>query len=197
MSLIFTETTLRLRAKCPSFGNRVGSIPEFTQATDPNSALAVPYCFVIPLDDVGELPESNGTYQKINTRFSTLLCLDHSKFKKQSGDGKKYFYSVDDINILRKEIFNALLDWKPITPMSALKVTYDAGEFINMEESRLWYQFSWNLSYFVDHTNTVDPDDLIEQLFEAYVPEGADGSVLPEDYWEAFDYRDPDNYLPE
>lgn len=124
-----------LRARCPIFGNNVAGAAEFKSLQE-SSAFAVPFAFVIPLDDApGESQSSNSVRQVLADSFAVIVAVSNTADEKGQG-------SVAAIHSIRATLWSALLGWRPSDRYNG--VTYEGGNLLALDRARLWYQFEFS-----------------------------------------------------
>lgn len=123
-----------LRARCPSFANRVSGAAQFKMLPE-TAALAVPCAYVIPLDDSpGESRAQNSVRQQLTDSFSVVAVLSNSNDEKGQG-------ASASVHSMRLELWAALLGWRPAARYSG--ITYEGGQLIALDRARAWYQFEF------------------------------------------------------
>lgn len=124
----------RLRATCPSFGQRVAGAAEFA-ALPQNAKVALPAAFVIPMDDrAGEQESQNRYRQALTDRVAVVMVLDNSADRRGQA-------AAAEVHSLRAEVWRALLLWPPGPEYDGL--FYEGGQGLLMDAARLYYQLEF------------------------------------------------------
>ena len=133
MKLSLIIEALRERAK--SFDGRVAGAAEF-QALDANAKMTLPAAYVIPTGDTAGAQESQTDYyQVISEGFAVVVVLDNRR------DLRGQMAAFDAVDIIRREIFLAILGWEPDGDTHA--ISYDGGQVVEMNRASLYYQFDF------------------------------------------------------
>jgi hypothetical protein len=126
----------QLRTYCPSFGGRVAGSAHFKRLKE-ESTLTVPAAYVIPLDDnPGERMSLNDVRQPITESFAIIVALSNAPDER----GQAAINSAHDS--IRAEIWKAIIGWQP-DPVTYRGVEYQGGNLLDLDRSRLWYQFDF------------------------------------------------------
>jgi hypothetical protein len=126
----------QLRTYCPSFGGRVAGSARF-KGVDEAANLLVPAAYVIPMDDSPGDPMSlNDVRQNLVESFAVVVALDNTPDER----GQAAVNSAHDA--IRAEIWKALLGWQPDKTIYN-GVQYQGGNLLDLDRSRLWYQFDF------------------------------------------------------
>lgn len=124
----------RLRATCPSFGQRVAGAAEFA-ALPQNAKVTLPAAFVIPMDDRAEAQESMNRYrQALTDRVAVVMVLDNTADRRGQA-------AVTTVHSLRTEVWRSLLLWPPGPEYDGL--FYEGGQGLQMDAARLYYQLEF------------------------------------------------------
>lgn len=151
----YSQIIARLKAQCPIFGNRVGASVAFGAALVNSADLAVPHCFVMPVDfkDHSALdydqtfPEALRT-KVIQERFSTVICLDNSINRGLKDGGKNSIIPLDMLGLIQKQMELAFSGWRPDgLPDDAGQINLYGGEYADSDNKLLWYSFEWAVYY--------------------------------------------------
>ena len=159
--IYLTEVILRLRARCPIFGRRVGGTASFEEATSANAQFATPHAFVVPIGEVADDPVGNAVAQRITETFAIIVTLNNSA---QPEDGRGA-HALDQLEIIKRELNNALLGWEPIqwagtAPDIPVEIAdlmpasradwfrFQRSEHVGMNAGRLWHQFEYASHYY-------------------------------------------------
>lgn len=131
-----------LRARCPSFANRVAGAAQFKLLPE-NASLAVPCAYVVPLDDnPQESISQNSVRQALKDSFAVIVALSNLADER----GQSGAHSVDS---LRGELWAGLIGWRPVplgvdTSQSRYDgIQYEGGSLLALDRARLWYQFEF------------------------------------------------------
>ena len=129
-----TPIVAAVRQRCPSFADRVAGAAEYT-AAQASTALALPYAFVIPLDDTaGESMSENTLRQPLTDAFAVVVAVSNvADPRGQAGTAA--------VEALRRELWSALLGWQPGPEYDAVR--YQGGSLQALDRARLWYQFEF------------------------------------------------------
>jgi hypothetical protein len=171
----------RLRKMCPSFQNRVSGTSAFVKATDVGAAanLAVPYCFVIPMEEKDITPateEHIGTRtQRIWESFATVICVDNSVNTANPVAGLMKLTAMDQIAAIEDEIAKAFDDWVFDSKYDVIR--FYRGRHVEMDGKRMWHQFEWAVEY--DRVPSADPaiQAQIENIVRNVTDDGASYEV--------------------
>lgn len=131
----------QIRTYCPSYAARVAGSARYQRLPE-DANLPAPACYVIPLDDsVGEKMAINDVYQQITESFSVVVVLSNVPDERGQAAG----FNVHDT--ARAELWAALLGWQPDglggNSRYATGIYYQGGNILDMDRSRLWYQFDF------------------------------------------------------
>jgi len=130
-----TTVIQALRARCPSFANRVAGAAEYKPLPE-SAALSVPCAFVIPLDDnPSENKSQNVTRQTMTESFAVIVAISNATDER----GQAAAHSTDTI---RTALWAALLGWSPDEAIYD-GITYEGGSLLSLDRARLWYQFEF------------------------------------------------------
>lgn len=123
-----------LRARCPSFANRVAGAAQFKMLPE-SAAMAVPCAFVLPLDDSPDPPASpNMVRQFLEEGFAVVVAIDNTVDER----GQAGSHTVQS---LRAELWRALLGWQPTAQHNG--ISYSGGNLLQLDRARLWFQFEF------------------------------------------------------
>ena len=126
----------QLRTYCPSFGGRVAGAARFKRL-DENTDLNVPAAYVIPLDDSpGDRMSLNDVRQPLIESFAVIVALSNVPDER----GQAAVNTAHDT--IRAELWHALLGWQPDSTIYR-GVEYQGGNLLDLDRSRLWYQFDF------------------------------------------------------
>lgn len=127
-----------LRARCPSFAQRIAGAAQFKVLPEA-AQLAVPAGFVVPLDDTVEPNQSlNGYRQPVQDSFAVIVALPNTVDERGQA-------SAASVHSLRLELFKALLGWQPEADYDG--IVYEGGQLLAMDRARLWYQFEFSAGF--------------------------------------------------
>lgn len=151
-----TTVIQALRARCPSFANRVAGAAEYKPLPE-SAALSVPCAFVIPLDDnPSENKSQNVTRQAMTESFAVIVAISNTTDER----GQAAAYSTDTI---RAALWAALLGWSPDEAIYD-GITYEGGSLLSLDRARLWYQFEFGAAM------EVGPEDGWQETENAALP---------------------------
>lgn len=126
----------QLRLHCPSFGGRVAGSARFKRLPE-DANLLVPAAYVIPLDDnPGDSLSLNDVRQMLVESFAVIVVISNVPDER----GQAAVNSAHDT--IRAEIWKALLGWQP-DKVIYNGITYQGGNLLDLDRSRLWYQFDF------------------------------------------------------
>lgn len=126
-----------LRERCPVFSDRVGGAAQFKLLPE-STALQVPFAFVIPLDDSPEESRSqNSVRTNLKDSFAVVVAL--SNLTDEKGQA-----ATSTVHGMRGVLWGALLGWQPGPDYDG--IVYDGGHLVQLDRSRLWYQFEFAAS---------------------------------------------------
>ena len=137
-----------LRERCPNFENRVGGAAEWAAVREALN-VKMPSAFVVPL---AETPDSqmspNGYQQTVENSFAVILVVSNEL----SEQGEEAYDSLD---VLRKEVFHALLAWEPYE--DADRIEYGGSSLVMLDRYRLAYQLEFAFDTWLDRSDTWVP----------------------------------------
>jgi len=126
----------QIKTYCPSFVGRVAGAARFKQL-DESANLPVPACYVIPLDDnPGERMSGNDVRQSLVESFAVIVALSNTPDER----GQAACNTAHDT--IRAELWKALIGWQPDQSIYR-GVEYQGGNLLDLDRSRLWYQFDF------------------------------------------------------
>lgn len=179
-----TPVIQQIRNHCASFGGRVAGAARF-KMLDETTTLTVPCAFVIPLDDnPGESMSANSVRMPLIDSFAVIVAVSNAADER----GQAAIESAHDT--LRAELWAALLGWRPdgLGADSRYKgLEYQGGNLLDLDRSRLWYQFDFG-AYM-----EISPTDGWQQTELANLPH-FDGMTINVDYVDPF--ADPNLQYP-
>lgn len=133
-----------LRARCPTFAQRVAGAAEYAAARE-STALAVPFAFVIPVDDEPEPNAAeNGISQRLVETFGVVVAVSNATDERGQASAKA-------IHQVRAELWAALLGWRP-TPQHGL-IAYEGGNLLGLDRARMWWQFEFSTDFYIDDSD--------------------------------------------
>ena len=140
-----------MRTYCPSFAGRVAGAARFKMMEEAAN-MPLPAAYVIPLDDnPGERMSLNDVRQPIIESFAVIVALSNVPDER----GQAAVNSAHDA--IRAEIWRALLRFQP-DPVTYRGIEYQGGNLLDLDRSRLWYQFDFG-AYM-----EIGPDDGWQQV---------------------------------
>lgn len=140
------EVITALRARCPSFANRVAGAAEFN-ALPENGKLTVPSAYVLPLDDKpGDASTGTGYRQELRDSFGVVVALAND------ADLRGQKATADAVRVIRPELFKALLGWGPDDDHGP--ITYEGGQLQDMNRAVLWYRFEFGAETVIEQADT-------------------------------------------
>lgn len=139
-----------LRARCPSFSQRVGGAAQFRNLPE-NINLQVPAAFVVPLDDNPEPNRSqNGFRQTLKESFAVIVVLSNADERGQS--------SANAVHDIRQELWQALLGWQITEDHDPIE--YEGAALLEIDRARIWYQFEFGTQFEIGDEDTYQHSDL-------------------------------------
>ena len=139
-----------LKERCPSFGEsiaarRFAGAAEYAQLSEA-AKLNFPSAYVVPLDDETEQQESsNGYRQIVSDVFAVIVVLSNTTDERGQT-------SIMQVQAIRKELWAALLGWKPDTEHD--RIEYDGGQLMSVDRARLYYQFEFKSAFQINESDT-------------------------------------------
>lgn len=130
----------QLRTYCPAFAAVAPALPRVAGAAEfkmvPETvALPVPCAYVIPLEDSPEAPKSlNAVRQQMVESFAVVVALGNTADERGQA-------SATALHDVRKELWKALLGWKPEADYDG--IAYEGGSLLQIDRARLWYRFEF------------------------------------------------------
>jgi hypothetical protein len=126
----------QLRKHCPSFNGCVAGSARF-KMLDESANMPLPAAYVIPLNDnPGERMSLNDIRQPLIESFAVIVALSNAVDERGQAAVNSAHHSI------RAEIWKALLGWQP-DPVTYRGIEYQGGNLIDLDRSRLWYQFDF------------------------------------------------------
>lgn len=126
----------QLRTYCPSFAGHVAGSARFKRLPE-DANLPVPAAYVIPLDDSPSDSQSlNDTRQTLIESFAVIVVLSNVPDER----GQAAINTAHDA--IRAELWKALLGYQPNKAVYN-GITYQGGHLLELDRSRLWYQFDF------------------------------------------------------
>lgn len=156
-----TNVIIALKQRCPSFGvapnRRFAGAAEFAVIEETQS-MEFPSGYVIPLDDeVAENQSSNGYRQQVRDMFGVVVVFNNKLDERGQ-------HAVTQVrNIIRKELFSALLAWRPDAEHD--RIVYEGGTLLGVNRAHLYYQFEFSA------VTTLDESDTWQAVYNAALPE--------------------------
>lgn len=130
-----TPVVAAVRQRCPSFAQRVAGAAEYAAALA-STSLAVPYAFVIPLDDSpGPRQSENVNRQSLSDAFAVVVAISNTADERGQA-------AAASVELLRRELWAALLGWSPSDEHEG--AVYEGGSLQSLDRARLWYQFEFS-----------------------------------------------------
>lgn len=166
-----------LRARCPTFSNRVAGAADFKPLPE-TASLAVPCAFVIPLDDnPQESMAMNSVRQVLKDSFAVVVAISNTADEKGQG-------SAASVHTYRAALWAALLGWRPDLRYDG--ITYEGGQLLSLDRARIWYQFEFGALM------EIEPSDGWQEIELGQLPH-FDGATIKVD---AIDPADPNKANP-
>lgn len=147
----------QLRDVCPSFDQRVAGAAEFAVGVAEVSTMSVPCAWVIPLDDQADPPDDPNmpdSVQLVTERIGVVVQFSNRADRRGQ-------VAVTDVYGMRREIFRALLNWRPgmtidggpdlnaeATPEEIASTGgffYVGGQLLEFDRARLFWQYEFAL----------------------------------------------------
>ena len=136
-----------LKQRAPTFQGRIAGAASYAGLKD-KTRLKTPSAYVIPLDDDDTGPNQTNTYrQTIADGFAVVVVLNNDDERGQK--------AYDNVDLIRSELWSALLAWQ-ITDGEIYydRLEYDGAKLLNMDRSRLDYQFEFHADMDIDQGMT-------------------------------------------
>lgn len=171
------EIIVQLKTYCPTLGGNIAGAANFAVGIESATNLPLPSAFVIPLEDeAGENEELPGLRQVIGEKCGVVVCFAND-VAAGTGDRRGQI-PARDVDAMRKEIFGAILNWKP--PDASLPATkalqYAGGRLLDFDRARLFWQFDFRLDTLVTDSDGFIPGGPPLTKIELIV-ESADGQT--------------------
>lgn len=156
-----TNIIRALKERCPSFGvapnRRFAGAAEFAVVED-NQSMEFPSGYVVPLDDeVGEQESSNGYKQVITDKFAVIVVFNN----KADALGKHAIGQAR--NLIRKELFRALLGWSPDEEHG--RIQYEGSALLEVTRAHLYFQFEFSAE------TELGEEDTWQAVYNAALPD--------------------------
>ncbi|MBF8730460.1 hypothetical protein IRZ59_08360 [Pseudomonas guariconensis] len=136
-----------LREYCPSLADRVSGGIDL-EAVSQSVLLKNPSAYVIAADDkAGDNRAQNAVLQDIEDRFEVVLAMDTKDERGQQAS--------DLLHDFRKELWRALVGWKPDAEYDP--VVYDGGGLVLINRARVVYRFSFSAGFQLGRNRPTDP----------------------------------------
>lgn len=147
----------QLRSECPSFDQRVAGAAEFAVGVADVSTMKSPCAWVVPLSDDADPPDDPNmpdNIQVVVERIGVIVQLSNRPDRRGQT-------AVTDVYSMRREIFRALLGWRPGTTtdggpslddpgtpeeiVSTGGLFYGGGQLLEFDRARLFWQYEFVL----------------------------------------------------
>lgn len=147
----------QLRTECPSFDQRVAGAAEFAIGIADVSTMPSPCAWVVPLGDDADPPDDpnmTDTLQVVAERIGVIVQLSNRADRRGQA-------AVTDVYEMRREIFRALLNWRPGMTIDGGPATgsvatpeeiastggffYSGGQLLEFDRARLFWQYEFTL----------------------------------------------------
>ena len=130
----------QIRTYAGLFSGRVAGAAQYKRLSETTN-LTIPAAYVVPLDDQpGENEAYNGMLITLVDSFSVIAVIDNTTDERgQAAIG----YGHDTV---RAALWASLLGWQPdgLGENSRYRgITYQGGNLLDLDRSRLWYQFDF------------------------------------------------------
>lgn len=133
-----------IKLKGPTFANRVAGAAEYANLRN-RSNMMVPAAYIVPLDDsAGTLSSQSGYRQTITDSFSVIVVI--SNLADERGQT-----AANQLHDLRAELWAALLGMEMDDYQ---QITYNGGNLLHVDRSRLDYQFDFSAEFYIDVSDT-------------------------------------------
>lgn len=179
----FVSVINRIKLKAPVFQSRVGATASFNAALGRAADIAVPYCFVLPLDfkDYSLLEYEEKFPEKLKEKvmretFATVVCIDNSMARGGQEGGTNGQIPLSVLNTLQSQLEIAFAEWKPDgLTVDAGDINLLGGEYMDSDNSRLWWQFEWFILW-KRYNVAIDPaiQEQIDSVVNENEPQGTD-----------------------
>lgn len=143
----------QVKAKCPTFGNRVAGAAEYENLRNVSN-MTIPAAYVIPLDDnVGEQSTDNSYLQSLTDAFAVIVVMNNRNDERGQD-------AINAVQQLRKELHKALLGFDlSDDDYDYDGIVYQGGNLLFMDRQRLDYQFEFSAQTTIDVNDTSLADD--------------------------------------
>lgn len=126
----------QIRLHCPAFVGRVAGAAQVKRLKE-DANLDVPAAYVIYLDDNPSSESSaNDVRQSLTESFAVIVAVSNVP------DERGQAASNASHEAIRAELWAALLGWQPDKAVYN-GIVYQGGHLLDMDRSRLWYQFEF------------------------------------------------------
>lgn len=169
------STIEALRARCPSFKNRVFGAVEFSGLINRISPEELPACYVFVANETPATAQrlENSYYQEIEANISVVIAVSSDDIRGQS--------ATDTIEDLKEEIFLAILGWSPTSDPKA-SYSYDGYQMLDssMCPAVVFTQMLFNCTYAINVNMTRIPAQLEADTSELHSV-GVDVDMISKD----------------
>lgn len=132
-----------LRARCPTFQGRVAGAAQWAGLTEDENP-PLPAVYVVPLrEDAGPNESEVSYFQTITNTFGVILLVPN--FADERGQDASRW-----IELLKHEVFRALLSWTMEPRDEHSEIVYDGGALIYMDDARAAYQLDFAFETYLD-----------------------------------------------
>jgi hypothetical protein len=169
---------VQIRKVATIFQNRVGGAAEFA-VIDTAGLLQTPSAYVLPGEQSAEPNESmNGLYQLVTEKFSIIVMFSNS-IGVAAGDRRGQATITQYYEIVKRQIFKAILNWNPNNPHENPLVPADpttenhgirgfyyiGANLREFDNARLFYEYHFGIESYI--TNETDGWNLDGDPLEA------------------------------
>ncbi|WP_458725650.1 phage tail terminator protein [Pseudomonas mandelii] len=149
-----TALVAHLRQRCPSYGGRIAGGIDFDAVAN-SEQLHRPSAYVISTGDQATKNDvQNGVRQEITDQFDVIVVLDTRDERGQQ--------AVDLLHGLRKELWRALVGWKPTDEYEFIE--YGGGELIVINRARVIYRYSFVAEFQLGRNSKDEPAETWHEL---------------------------------
>lgn len=138
--------TARLKTSVHILSNRVAGVTELEDAISATKFIA-PYAFVLTLDEsAGENELVNMVMQRVTVTLGVVLAISNGAHPLNLGAGG----NPNRLQEFKDAVKSALLGWTP--DPSCDNLTYKGGKLAQVHNRILWWQESFETSFYIRST---------------------------------------------
>lgn len=150
----------QVREYCPSFAGRVAGGIDF-DAVATSTQLSLPAAYVVATGDTPSKNDlQNGIRQNVRDEFDVVVVLDSRDERGQA--------AVDLLHDVRRELWRALLGWRPDAENDPIE--YAGGELVVINRNRVIYRYSFTTAFGIGRTLAQDPPETWVEFYQDGLP---------------------------